>query len=425
MADTFLNVIRSRAVLGMHGAIRGNTAGRLAAALYQALVDGKTLDLALTDARGDADILKSTDARREWDWALPYLRLRVLPEMVIPVTFVNNAEREDIDHSLCFQNNGLFINRCPERERFLGFLRGEPEAVRNVMLVQGPGKIGKSHLTFWCLRYCALFGRRLKYVDLSAPINPRARFPAALDAFGVLRKIIVAGSDNLISIPLPARSFESFHRQRVAMLGGAEGWGPPPLDPPENQLEDLFNCFLESLDAAVGELKAARADELLARGECFAAEKVRADERPFILVLDQITGVPGPTGGRLGGILPHLFAASVTERFVKPIASRKRKDLLLVLVVERDEVRDLGLDALGTTPTRVPVDRLPPEEFRVIAEEFFERRQSFASSGKGDVLPADWKDRVRTWADYHVKDRRMWSPGKELIDLYRMIARPV
>ncbi len=75
IADVFLNEIGSRAVLGMHSAIRGETAGRLAGSLYKAFLEGRSIDLALTDARGDADILKGNDPTREWDWAIPYLAL--------------------------------------------------------------------------------------------------------------------------------------------------------------------------------------------------------------------------------------------------------------------------------------------------------------------------------------------------------------
>jgi len=424
IADTFLNVIRSRAVLGMHDAIRGDTAGRLAGALYKSFIEGKSLDLALTDARGEADILKSDDARREWDWSLPYLRLRVLPEMVIPVTFVPKSLREDIDHALCFENNNLFVNRCEEREKFLAFLRGEPEAVRNVVLVQGPLKIGKSHLILWCLRHCALFGRLLKYVDLSAPINPRARFPAALDAFGVLRKIIDGGSDSLISSPLPERSFESFHKTRRAMLGAPEGWGPPPTDLPEQQMKYLFDGFVECLDAAVAELREVRAADLEARREYLAAKTARADQRPFILVLDQITGVIGPTGFRQGGILPSLFATSITERFIKPIAVRKQKDLILVLAVDENDAPALGLDALGTIPSKVDVDLLRPEDFRVMAEEFFERRDLNPSSRRTRVLPPNWKQRVNDWAKGYIDDQHKWSPGDELVLLYHILSKP-
>src|SRR5262249_12104960 len=150
IADLFIEVIESRAVLGMHGAVRGETAGKLAGALYRALIKGESLDMALSEACRDADTRKGSDPQREWDWAQPYLRLRVPPEDVLPVAFVPEQWREVIDDARIFEKNLLFLNRAHERDDLMKLLRGDSKSTRNVVLVEGEGKIGKTRLICWC-----------------------------------------------------------------------------------------------------------------------------------------------------------------------------------------------------------------------------------------------------------------------------------
>jgi hypothetical protein len=391
IADLVLDELRCNAVLGMHGAIRGATAGRLSGALYRAFIDGKSLDLALSSARGAADVLKGNSLPREWDWALPYLRFRVLPEDVLPVKFLPPIFKAKIKNNGKFKENKYFVDRDPQRLEFRAQVAADAPRPCNVVLVRGRQEIGKTRLTCFCLEAAALSGRLLKYVDLSSP--------TALHWRDVLEKIRGGDAGSAINRPLPDHLFSDFH---------------PTLDPngPEDQVDRIYKAFREALWKAPGAIRTIRVEELDAAGDHTAAQQAARDRRPFLLILDHITSAPAPKLGREnGGIVPGLFGTSLVDGLIKPIASRPENDLLLVLIVREDEERDLGINLLETVPSTLTVDVLPIDQFEALAAEYAQRR-AIDEFPEADRLSSDeWNSQIQSRCILlKKKSPRAWSP---------------
>lgn len=411
IADIFLEEIGSRGVLGMHSAIRGETAGRLAGSLYRAFCDGKSIDLALTEARGAADILKSNDPAREWDWAIPYLRLRVLPEEVIPVKFVPLTRRELIGRSKKFDENKFFIDRETHREEFwqsVGINPGRPGKgpSSNVVLIRGKPGIGKTRLMCFCLESAALSGRLLKYVDLSGK--------ESLDWMGVLRQIKDGTKGSQINSPLPGELFA-----KIDLSLDANG--------PEDQQKEIFSAFRDALWKVPATIRETRVKELEEEGEFAAADQVRRDRRPFLLVLDQIISLADPwTGKREGGVIPALFKHSLIPELIQPLYARRERDLQLVLAVREegigpDEFKELGLDALDPSPPAVTLGEIGSDDFAKYAEDYLQRKGIDAVFKKIGMTTEDWKAQIDSRAELLSKrQNKTWSPSY-LVAFYKEI----
>ena len=155
MSDVFLDHIGTVGVLGMHSVVKGDSAGRLAATLYERIVAGDDLDLALNQARIMIDQLQGIDLRRSWDWALPYLRVKVSPDQVLgkaPIVFRLDAEAGQVDE---FRTSALFVGAVTERRHFLEMLQPDRAGKSNLIVVSGERGIGKTTLILRCLDWMA------------------------------------------------------------------------------------------------------------------------------------------------------------------------------------------------------------------------------------------------------------------------------
>jgi hypothetical protein len=419
MADLFIDKLQARALLGMHAAIRGQTAGRLAGSLYVALVEGKRLDLALTDARCAADILKKNDPNRQWDWALPYLRLGVLPEQVLPIRLVPPPYLDIIDRTPCFGDNPYFVNRYAEHNEFLDLVQVDPGRASRLLLVKGAGKIGKSQLIRHCLEAVVRRGRLVKYVEL----DPERSY----GLFDVIQLICEGDPDSLIAGPLPAVARGPLYRTLNALINrrdpreqnvldqySPDRVQPHPLDRlrwqqlpstggVEEQVPIALNAFLEALRAVSSAARKERADKLEEAGLHDLASQTRSDNRPFLLVLDQMAK---GTNRRTPGILARVFSDFLGQAFVRPFAHGHIKDMILVLGITQVHVEFFGLDdnLLGTTPPSVEVNPLGAEHFRALAQEYAQRRSH------GQPAPSDWDRQVEVTAHHYQGCKCSWSP---------------
>jgi hypothetical protein len=430
MTDLFLDRIGARAVLGMHAAVRGTTAGRLAGELYRALARGDSLDLALTRARNKADILKSNDPRREWDWALPYLRLAVLPEQVLPVA---RAVPEFLQKKLvqvpCFEANAYFVDRVTQHREFLHCVQPDEARTSNLVLITGAKEIGKTHLIRSCLQLAARRGRLVKYVELD---------PAApLDFLGVLRLICEGDDWSPIAAPLPAQALERFYQTLNALLRSKDPgdpgvieaqpkqvkWRPLPVDGVEDQVEIVFRSFLEALQAVPARARDDRARELTQHGDLDQAAQCRNDKRPFLLVLDQIaartrSAGAGPAPWSIDG---KLFTDYLVPYLIRPFARGRVPDVLLVLGVTESAVKPFGLDkdSLGLVPTTIPVGALAADQFQKLAEEYFQKRKVEEVLRSKNCDPTLWRGPVAQLAELFKQMRRTWSP-MDILSLYTL-----
>ena len=219
LADTFID-LGANAVLGMHGAVHGESAALLSSSLYEALANGGPLDLALTEARSKVSAQVGALAQ---DWQLPYLCLRVPPEKVLAANGGVRVVAADrllrIESARDFQNNPAFVDRHDQRDELLGRLARGASRASDLLVVGDVKQIGKTQLIWYCLEACALWGFPVKYVNVTGG-------PSKLDYVGVLRAIRDGESDSLIAGPLPSQSFVAFNRMINAVCEGKD-----PRDP--------------------------------------------------------------------------------------------------------------------------------------------------------------------------------------------------
>jgi hypothetical protein len=434
MTDLFLDRIGARGVLGMHAAVRGKTAGRLAGKLYEALSNGHRLDLALTYARNQSDILKSNNKDQKWDWALPYLRLKCLPDQVLPAPVVPKYLVERLNRVPIFKQNDYFVDRLDLHEQFLEHIQTNQDRASNLLLIVGDKEIGKTQLIRCCLQAVARRGRLVKYVELD-PTRP-------LNFLDVLRLICEGEKVSPISGPLPASALEGFGQTLNALKSGKDPrdkellakqptkarWDLQLDKGDEEQVNLIFASFLEALQKIPDKARQERAEELKQRKEFDYAEYVYKDKRPFLLVLDQIA-VPEKiqdfTGASLS-LFGKPFKDYIVPQLIGPFARGEGNlgDILLVLGVTRSALEPLGLDAesLHVEPPTIRVPSLPADQFRTLAEEYFEKR-GIEALLKRCNCPIPWRDNVGKMGEAFVKMNRFWSPV-EILSLYSLLLGP-
>jgi hypothetical protein len=428
MTDLFLTEIRAAAVLGMHAAVRGTTAGRLAGALYQALTAGQRLDLALTRARNQADILKSNDPARAWDWALPYLRVRVAPEHVLPLApLVPRFLLNKLEQIPSFKTNAYFVDRVPQHQDLLKKAQQDPERAGNLLLVTGARAIGKTQLIRCCLEAAVRRGRLAKYVELVDPDKP-------LEFLDVLQRICEGKDGGLIDSPLPEAAVKRFYQVLNALHQGLNPgdkgvvesqpgvvecqedgrWRRLPVKGTvrgeEEQVEFVFKSFLEALRAVPAQARSERARQLEEHDLPADAAQARTDKRPFLLVLDQLA-IEDLHPASLT-LVVDLFRKYLVPKLIKPFAAGGLKDVLLVLGVVESAITPLGLDAgpksLGLVPPTIQVGMLAASEFKQLAEEYFLKRDIEKALQEKNQDPGAWRQFVNALG---VSIGAQWSPA--------------
>jgi hypothetical protein len=329
------------AVLGMRGDVRDTAAAAIAKRVYGDLSLGRPLDLALADARVDV----SVTAGVEQHWTLPRLVLTVPPERVLSLGLGHDEEgRRQIVEAADFSDLFDFVDRRLERRSLRQ--KVEPTSARNLIIVVGDEKIGKTALVRWCLQGAALRGRRVRYVDLDVD-SPHG-------FLSILHRIRGEGDDDSSPIrkPLPEAAFQRFLFDLDHFLQGREPpASPPPLAGPvyidprrplqpgaENVIPRIFRSFSTALEQA-------------------------AKDEPLLLVIDHLKRA-----------YPEDFKKYVKPQLLKPIMDGRVRNVRVVLAAGRRDYDDLELGSLvpgGAAAEQViRVPAFKPQEFVELACEF-------------------------------------------------------
>lgn len=424
ISDTFTKRIGARGVLGMHGAVKGDSAGYLAAELYDQVIKGIDLDVALTWARIEVDRHRGVDSSRVWDWVLPYLRVTVSPDQVLGMAPIVRRLKTETELVEQFRETCTFVNRVEERRHFLNIVQSDPERMTNLVLVNGRKGVGKSGLICYCLKWAAIRGRLVKYVEL----DPEARD----DDLGLLRLICEGESDSLIDKPLPHEAMSRFYQTLNAVLAGADSGKPSEVDTFPKEAEwydgrgntrklpdkgraadpvgDLFRAFHKALEG----VPAAARRELAAKLELdpvdkAAAERVLADDRPFLIVIDQVSRRSWDPVRSKGGEDPSLL---------RPIAEGLQANVLVVLGVKREDYDDLGLGTFRRAAIAVELKPFSPEEFERLAQEYFDKLVAQPQYSVLDLDPAEWTDQITSTVQRFRNKPKTWNP-----DLFMLLVK--
>ena len=416
LSDTFLTPIGigARGVLGMHAAVKGDSAGKLAVAFYESILNGDDLDLALTAARNRIDQFKGHDPSRGWDWALPYLRVTVPPDQVLGMARVVRFLGQQIPNVNEFQKNCIFVNRMAERRDFLNRLQHDPTRSTNLLLVKGTAKVGKTDLIRCCLQSAATRGRLIKYVELDSIQK--------VDELGLLRLICEGEPRSLIEKPLPDRAMARFYQTLNALLDSADPadqlkLASYPTKPkweingkarklPDNggvqdQLEYLFAAFLEALDGVPHAAREDLAGKLKGIDDQ-AAERILADKRPYLIVIDQVSQ---------RGVKVESFNTIMVPRLIDEFAKGIKANVMLVLAVAEKDSDALGLDNLGVATVPVNLSQFDPDDFERLAYQYFEKVSTLHPKYRQMRLdPEEWKSAVCQFAERYKRKRQNWNP---------------
>jgi hypothetical protein len=300
-------------VIGMQGDIPGDVAAVFSKALYEALVKGVPVDLAVGQARWiasrDPNRTNYIDRR---DWSFPMLRTRVMPDLVLPTRppalgapkFSGRPER--------------FVGHLAPRRLVrqtvkpsLGTARkngGRVDASPHLVAIVGDQGVGKSHLAKWCAELCAERGLQIAYVQFGG---------VTIDLLGALRWIRDGqrppspGSriKPIKTAPLPQGAFRRFTQKLNARMHGvisAEG-----LPDPAEDVTDDNTAFTDGKSSDLSFVEDTFHDFRIALGES-------AKARPLVLVLDQVEVVESTAREQL---IPTNLLAPIARGQVTGVCS--------------------------------------------------------------------------------------------------------
>jgi hypothetical protein len=417
ISDTFLESIRARAVLGMHAAVRGDSAGILAAKLYDQVIAGNDLDVALTQARIEVDRLRGKHLSRYFDWALPYLRVKVPPEQVLgmaPLVPRLVFEATQVDE---FYLSSFFVNRIEDRRKLLDSLQSDPKRKTNLVMVKGSSKVGKTDLIRCCLKWAACRGRLVKYVQLDEE--------AEVDDLELLRLMCEGEPSSLIGKPLPAKAMERFYKILNTVLDGGDSsnssiigaaspepkWDDeygrrvlPRRGRARDPVSDLYQGFLQALERVPNEARAELANRLEQShdpNDKSVAARVRDDERPFLLVIDQISQKSVNLG---------TFNKTIVPNLLQPIAGGLGANFVVILGIKDEKANPLELKKLELAAPPVELEAFSAGELVGLAGEYFQKLLALPKYSAQGLDPVRLNTSSNFWVQQFTPGNLKWNP---------------
>jgi hypothetical protein len=368
LTDVFLGT-KSAAVVGIQGNIRGAAAARFGGEFYRALSRGELVDQAVTTAR-TAVYAAVGFTKRERDWFLPALTLRVLPEHVLPITYGIPDQEMDLVKSRLFRRVRAFVDRVDERDMIVEWLDpNNSKASTRLVVVTGDLQVGKTALLQWLRTRCALRGRRVRYVDFRGP--KKLDFVAALYA---IRDTL----EDVPSLAVNPDAFDRFNYDLTFLANGRlpeEPSGPVPkvVPPPPDAV----------LRAGVE-----KADELIFEWFRAALDATTTADNPLLLILDHIDGLPD-----------LMFQNYLYPQLIKKIVELEPPNVRLVVALSTEQQRDYWPSDEARVGERTEICPIPAERYEELVEDFLlamgrnteETQEQRFIQGLAVMFPDAWK----------------------------------
>lgn len=383
------------AVLTMQADINGEAAGVFAGAIYKSLAELDPLDTALGHARRAVRNYFETFDKR--DWAIPVLTVAAAPEEALPLRPKASEEIISVIKQCApFKDIEYFSDRAaPRRALIRGFYPLPPvTAGKNLIVVRGGKRVGKSWLAKWSLEVCALLNHDVRYVELSGETKPW------LDAL-----LQISGGNesekgrSLIYRPLKTEAFNEFNWKLKHRIENQSQSLPPWDNSPILLSWDGANYFVGGTKVELNSVVAAAADEMF---ETFRQSLSRAAKAgcPLTIVLDNFAGM------REDDIKEHLI-----PKLIQKIADDTSVPVKFILVFSNDEY-DKFKNFIGNFQ-EVTVDFLSPQNF----VEFFEEYARYKKPNEPDDKLESAKQSLENLVSYNGKQE--WTPE----DLFNYIPK--
>jgi hypothetical protein len=215
------------AVIAMQADISGHAAVVCAGGFYNALSSGKSVDLALLEAR---KALLGARGEKDRELYAPVLTTRVAARDILPMrSFGWDEEKHVAWQNLLKENWTHFVNQHPHRRKLYKALF-EPGATQNGLVVCGDNSVGKTWLVKWSAYAMALNGLQTHYLSMDKP----KAFPAdkPMDWLELLRDLR-NGRGTLLRPGLEPELRSEFNWKLRHL---AQGQPPPPY--PTGQVVD-------------------------------------------------------------------------------------------------------------------------------------------------------------------------------------------
>lgn len=339
-------------VLAMQANIKGSYAGTFAAGFYSACAEGQDVVSAVSAGRERMYQVCLDGSLDHRDWALPTLTMNAeIAEQGPFHLFTPKPAPKGDEFQRCreFEEARLFADfrdlRRGVTRWFYPLAPNAPETGRNVLLILGEPRCGKSHLVKWCLESFAISGPRIRYVLVSEgkPKNflellRQLRDGEAMDQYDLEEY-------SLLHSGLERAAFKRFNWELNNLLKtGARGeWKAE--EHPEPEIADEGLALKPAGENLLAGIYSSYADALR---QCAARQ-------PLLLVFDQFSGPQGERSlpvGEFKALVRGLFA---------PLASDPGAAVRFVFVASRSDYDYYGLSSL-------PRDRVHtievPHEFK-------------------------------------------------------------
>jgi hypothetical protein len=372
--DSSLSIIEAfaesgiSAVLGMMGNVTEDAAQEFALRFYTALAQGKTVDVALCEARQGVNLLPGLGVTHR-HWAVASLSLSAVPENVLAVEPPIPSEvQQEIRDDTELKKLASFFDRQDQRFSLVRLdPYREPAQNKSLQLVYGESSVGKTSLVQLFMECCAMRGRKFLRVNMR---GPTLNFAAALCRISMGDSF----SGTLLEKPLqPRAAFNLFHWELPYLL---KGESPPPMklpksgviDAPEDRkLEGLVHDYQSRRFPRGGVHREQDArDNSVHLKRIFSnfaeALKKVAEGMPLIIALDHLT----------------IDATDFENYFVKylllPVKRHELSPVRMILVLSGDNISDYNLrdkESPLYIGNGVSIPKFRKDEFEFFAYEFF------------------------------------------------------
>lgn len=382
LTDAFRSVDGIYAVIGMQAQVTGPNARLFSRSLYEALAANKSLDRAVAWARRKVYQTVENPTQRI-EWAAPMLEISADPESIITV---GRGIASDVRSQVRDIEDLMAVRTMVDRREIRwGAWQGVSTQARKVVVVRGDPEVGKTAFVRMLMERCALCRHQLRYLDLRDPSR-------RVGALGVLRRICdgdgTPAGDTSIRGPLPAAAFTDFKDTVQQVLGVPLAQADSLTNVMDVDVRRIFQAFQRGLEEAI-------------------------ETPPLVIVLDQFNSVDEEQFRTF--LIPHLISWC---------AGRQESNLLLVLLLRREEFDRFGMAKIGSRFKLVEIPGFRSEDWTDLAWEYVWRNLKPPESPAGGMQddsfqrveeiiqllnqPGDWQpDTLQTIRDI-IKKRFKW-----------------
>lgn len=341
------------AVIAMHADVRGKLAGAGAAAFYEGLAGGDTVDVAI--AKGRLAIAhRAPGGQSAFDPYLPCLAVtRPVEEILRHTSMVTIDECPDVAAAL-----RTFVDRDQERRQLLSLL----EAGERAVIVEGDSEVGKSWLLQWCMDAWLRRKMDVRYVEISG-------CQTWLDVLRAIRD----GSPRKLGCVHRGLAQEARAMLNWRLNALARGVADPPADsftgaekedPNWNALAVPQTAMIDAHIKAMDALQAALRKE--------------ANSRGLVIVLDNFGA------GDVGLATPYF--AVLRDYWANNLIVRAPSEIRVVFGLNSAQVREYALQTLPDGFKKVTLDYFPPGKFADLMLELLPLRYGDQFGDKPDKV---------------------------------------